>query len=198
MLRMKAGECKEPIGDLGCRGMAEGLASKFQQLARACGSPNNSTTEFCIRRWRAASAIVHLVRQTQRFLQELNIRIITIHIPGKENTTVDALSRLHWLRDYKIKEEFLLPALTAINFSPKLDGFAFQTIEHCRGYCSPQDDRRTIVSDAFSILWTDQALILYSPIGAKQIVIQKLKRDGETAELRLPSQSWMKFKVMFP
>ncbi|KAA6373400.1 MAG: hypothetical protein EZS28_031074 [Streblomastix strix] len=32
--------CKEPIRDLRCRGMVEGLASNFQQPARACSSPS--------------------------------------------------------------------------------------------------------------------------------------------------------------
>ncbi|KAA6316156.1 MAG: hypothetical protein EZS28_055302 [Streblomastix strix] len=123
---------------------------------------------------------------------------MTIHIPGKENTTADALSRLSWLGDYKIKVEFLLPALTAINFSPTLDTFVLRTMKHFRRYFSPQDDRRAVARDAFSIAWANEKLLLHPPICAIPKVIQKLKRDGATTALILPIWDLMKYKTMIP
>ncbi|KAA6355935.1 MAG: hypothetical protein EZS28_048538, partial [Streblomastix strix] len=68
---------------------------------------DNQTVEYNLRRWRAAPNQIHLVRLIFKLLEEMNIQLTTIHIPGLQNNKADALSRLAWRGDYMIKPEIL-------------------------------------------------------------------------------------------
>ncbi|KAA6364691.1 MAG: hypothetical protein EZS28_039783 [Streblomastix strix] len=87
---------------------------------------------------------------------ELGIAIVTVHIPDKENTQADALSRLSWRGDYKVKPEILQPALATVGINPTLDVFAHRTTKQCARYCSPQEDQRAVARDAFTIPWNER------------------------------------------
>ncbi|KAA6401219.1 MAG: hypothetical protein EZS28_003263, partial [Streblomastix strix] len=72
---------------------------------------DNSVAAFNIQRGAAA---VPLAKLTDRILQEdeaLKIQISARHVPGKENTVADSLSRLETSGDYMINPEILAEAL---------------------------------------------------------------------------------------
>ncbi|KAA6357344.1 MAG: hypothetical protein EZS28_047129, partial [Streblomastix strix] len=77
---------------------------------------DNETVEYNLRRWRAAPNQIHLVRLIFKLLEEMNIQLTTIHIPGLQNNKADALSRLAWRGDYMIKPEILQQTMEQLQF----------------------------------------------------------------------------------
>ncbi|KAA6389875.1 MAG: hypothetical protein EZS28_014598 [Streblomastix strix] len=138
---------------------------------------DNATTEFSIRRQRAASAILHLVREIFLLLDSLNLTIQTEHLPGLLNTTADALSRLCWIGDYIINPYLLLEVLHLIDFRPTLDAFVHRTNKQLDRYCSLQEDRKVFAINAMNIPWRGEELLLHPQIGLILKVIQKLIKD---------------------
>ncbi|KAA6355025.1 MAG: hypothetical protein EZS28_049448, partial [Streblomastix strix] len=134
---------------------------------------DNTTTEFVIRKWKAASAILHLVREIFLLLNDLDITIYTEHLPELENSIADALSRLSWIGDYQINPILLNEALHQINFQPTLDAFAHNTNKQLKRYCSPQENNKAIARNALNILWTNELLLLHPPIG---LIPKKFRR----------------------
>ncbi|KAA6404257.1 MAG: hypothetical protein EZS28_000215 [Streblomastix strix] len=147
---------------------------------------DNTTTEFVIRKWKAASTILHLVREIFLLLNNLDIIIYNEHLPGLENSTADALSRLSWIGDYQINPILLNEALHQINFQPMLDAFAHKTNKQLKRYCSPQEDNKAIARNALNIPWTNELLLLHPPIGLIPKVILKIIRDQVETVLILP------------
>ncbi|KAA6382784.1 MAG: hypothetical protein EZS28_021690 [Streblomastix strix] len=147
---------------------------------------DNTTTEFVIRKSKAASAILHLMREIFLLLNNFDITIYTEHLPGLENSTADALSRLSWIGDYQINPILLNEELHQINFQPTLDAFAHKTNKQLKSYCSPQEDNKVIVRNAPNIPWTNELLLLHPPIGLIPKIIQKMIRDQVEAVLILP------------
>ncbi|KAA6333252.1 MAG: hypothetical protein EZS28_053192, partial [Streblomastix strix] len=92
---------------------------------------DNQTVEYNLRRWRAAPNQIHLVRLIFKLLEELNIQLSTIHIPGLQNNRADALSRLAWRGDYTIKQEVLQMVTHQLQFFPQIDIFATRTTKRC-------------------------------------------------------------------
>ncbi|KAA6357839.1 MAG: hypothetical protein EZS28_046634 [Streblomastix strix] len=71
--------------------------------------------------------------------------IYTEHLLGPENSTVDALSRLLWIKDCLTKPVFLNEALQQINFQPTLIAFTHKTNKQLKKYYSPQEDNKAIL-----------------------------------------------------
>ncbi|KAA6380789.1 MAG: putative Transposon Tf2-6 polyprotein [Streblomastix strix] len=159
---------------------------------------DNITTEFVIRKWKAASAILLLVTEIFFLFNNLDITIYTEHLPGLENSTADALSRLSWIGNYQINRILFNEALHQINFLPTLDAFAHKTNKQLKRYCSPQEDNKAIAINARNILWTNELLLLHSPIGLIPKAIQKMIRDQVVAELILPRWCLYKYRTMLP
>ncbi|KAA6380259.1 MAG: putative reverse transcriptase [Streblomastix strix] len=196
------------------------LTSSFQQLEKMCNITNltkksiktlidckakcillmtdNTTTEFVIYKWKTASSILHLVREIFLLLNNLDMMIYTKHLPGLENSTADALSRLSWIGDYQINPVLLNEALQQINFQPKLDAFAHKTNKQLKRYCSPYEDNKTITRNALNIPWTSKLLLLHPPIGLIPTIIQKTIGDQVETVLILPRWCLYKYRTMLP
>ncbi|KAA6361905.1 MAG: putative Transposon Ty3-I Gag-Pol polyprotein, partial [Streblomastix strix] len=159
---------------------------------------DNTTTEFVIHKWKAASAILHLVREIFLLFNNLDITIYSEHLPGLENSTADALSCLSWIGDYQINPTLLNEALHQINFQPTMNAFAHKTNKQLKRYCSPQEDNKAIARNALNIPWTSELLLLHPPIGLIPKVIQKTIRDQVEAVLILPKWCLYKYRTMFP
>ncbi|KAA6359516.1 MAG: hypothetical protein EZS28_044957, partial [Streblomastix strix] len=138
---------------------------------------DNTTTEFVMLKRKAASAILHLVREIFLLLNNLDIMIYTEHLPGLENSTTDALSCLSWIGDQQINPVLLNEALRQINFQPTLDAFSHKTNKQLKRYCSPQEENKAIARNALNIPWTSELPFLHPPIGLFLKVIQKTIRD---------------------
>ncbi|KAA6388458.1 MAG: hypothetical protein EZS28_016015 [Streblomastix strix] len=212
---------EKQAGILECRSVAEGMILGIQQLMRiSCNFSifettelsflvqmktkclllqiGNSTAEYCIRHWRAASIIVHFMRQIHITLKELGIAKVTVHIPGKENTQADVLSRLSWRGVFKVNPEILQPALASVGNYPTLDDFAHRMAKQCARNCSPLEDHRAVARNAFTIPWKDEILFLHPPIGQTLRAIQEFKGDQTVAALILPKWALYKYQAMLP
>ncbi|KAA6359981.1 MAG: hypothetical protein EZS28_044492 [Streblomastix strix] len=130
-------------------------------------------------------------------LEEINIRLAPIHIPGFQNNKADALSRLMWRGDYMIKPEILQQTMEQLQFFHQLDTFATRAIRQCNRYCSIQKDRRAEGKrGAFNMNWTNEALLLHPPIELIPRVLQKMKLDLSVALFLLQSRCFEKYKQL--
>ncbi|KAA6336558.1 MAG: hypothetical protein EZS28_052867 [Streblomastix strix] len=103
---------------------------------------DNQTAQYNLRRCSAAPNQIHLVILICKLLEEMNIQLITIHIPDLQNNKADALSRLAWRCDYMIKPEILQQTIEYLQFFPQLDSFATRTMRQYMRFYSIQKDRR--------------------------------------------------------
>ena len=77
------------------------------------------------------------------------------HIPGKENTAVDAESRkINLDAEWKLDKAVLEQALAQLQASPSIDLFASRLNNQRRCYVSYRADPEAHAVDAFSLSWT--------------------------------------------
>ncbi|KAA6398721.1 MAG: hypothetical protein EZS28_005753 [Streblomastix strix] len=121
--------------------------------------------QFSIRRWRAASEILHLVREIFILLDSLNLTIYIEHLPGLQNTAVVALSRFYWIGDYMINPYLRMEVLHQIDFQSTLDAFAHRTNKQLDRYYFPQEERKVFAINAMNIPWRGGRTSITPPIG---------------------------------
>ncbi|KAA6369277.1 MAG: hypothetical protein EZS28_035195, partial [Streblomastix strix] len=100
----------------GCRQVEQQLAFEQQQLmGNSCSlgitpivSPiliqgmikcltlktDNQTVEYSLRKWKGSSNRIHLIRALFKLLDQLKISLVTVHIPGQQNSSANASSKL--------------------------------------------------------------------------------------------------------
>ncbi|KAA6372799.1 MAG: hypothetical protein EZS28_031676 [Streblomastix strix] len=159
---------------------------------------DNTATEYNLRRWRASTNLIHIVRKIAELLNQIQIHITTLHIPGINNSQADALSRMAWRRDYQVKKEIMQSIFQQLNFFPNLDAFATRTLRQCRRYFSPLKDGRAEARDAFQPPWTGELMLIHPPIEQIPRAIAKAKRDGVIALFILPDWVLTMYYQTFP
>ncbi|KAA6389376.1 MAG: hypothetical protein EZS28_015099 [Streblomastix strix] len=127
---------------------------------------------------------IHLVRLIYKLLEEMNIKLTTIHIPDLQNNKADAINILAWRGDYMIKPE-----------TPS----RHELCDNIRGYIPyKRIEGRRGKEGSFSISWTNEALLLLRPIELIPIVLKKMNLEPSVASFLLPSWSYEKFKLLLP
>ncbi|KAA6362202.1 MAG: hypothetical protein EZS28_042272 [Streblomastix strix] len=71
----------------------EQVIKKMQDQAILIRS-DNTTVVYDIEKWKAKESLIERIKQVFYLLKRLLLQIATIHIPGKQNSTIDSLSRL--------------------------------------------------------------------------------------------------------
>ncbi|KAA6390671.1 MAG: hypothetical protein EZS28_013805 [Streblomastix strix] len=137
-------------------------------------------------------------REIFLLLNNLDIIVNTEYLPGMENSSADALSRLSWIGDKQFNPVLLNEALQQINFQFTLDAFAHKTNKQLKKYCSLYEDNKTIARNALNIPWTSELLLQHPPKGLIPKVIQKTIRDQVEAVLILPRKCLYKYRTMLP
>jgi ribonuclease HI len=97
---------------------------------------DNAVVEYGLRKWKAALPLRSMVRKIYEFLQREDIQLTTTHLPGKDNTTADSLSRLARSGDYALKREIALETMEKLKLTCNLDAFASRTNKLLKNYCS--------------------------------------------------------------
>jgi hypothetical protein len=64
---------------------------------------DNVVTEWSIRRWREKRSTWQLLRRIRSLVMDMDVQLLTQHIPGSENSLADQLSRMSIKGDYWIK-----------------------------------------------------------------------------------------------
>jgi hypothetical protein len=78
--------------------------------------------------------LLQLTRKIFSLLQKWDIRIHACHIPGKENTLADALSRIHRAGDYELRQDVFDHATRAMRVAPTIDLFATAANAKCQRF----------------------------------------------------------------
>jgi hypothetical protein len=153
---------------------------------------DNSVTVFNLQRQGAGIALLQLTRKIFSLLLKLDIRITSCHIPGKENTLTDALSRIHATGDYALRQDVYDHATRAMHVAPTIDFFATQENTKCRRFVTwkgPSHPR-----DAFSMpRWDNGLPYLFPPVQLLPRVLQRIRDERVKAVVVLPkwpSRAW--------
>ena len=86
-----------------------------------------------------------------------NICISAVHIPGKQNTIADFMSRsLNENTEWQLSPTIFKKIVRTFDFEPEIDLFASYLNFQVENYISWFPDPKTSIIDAFSVDWTDK------------------------------------------
>ncbi|KAA6373592.1 MAG: hypothetical protein EZS28_030882, partial [Streblomastix strix] len=100
------------------------------------------------------------------------------HVPGKENTVADSLSRLETSGDYMINPEILAEALDQLQVRPSIDVFANRRNRQCKRFCSLIADPWAVKQDGLSLAWNKEVPLIHPPIPLIQRSLNKISNEG--------------------
>ena len=158
---------------------------------------DNAVTVYNLQRQGAGIALLKMTRAIFSTLQSLDIRIRVSHIPGLENVTADALSRMDKTGDFALKPEVYQRAIGMMQLKPTIDLFAHARNAKCTRFVALPGPLGVGASylDAFEMgTWRDLGLpYLFPPIALIGRVLQRVQEEGVEAVMvvpRWPSQPW--------
>jgi hypothetical protein len=163
---------------------------------------DNAATVCNLQRQGAGIALLELTRDIFSLLTELDIRISVVHLPGKENKKVDALSRMEVSGDYCLKLEAFQRGMKAMNLKPTIDMFAHREnakIDRFVALPGPGAWGATGV-DAFQQDWAREVPYMFPPVNLLPWVIQLLWEFKIKAVIVVPEWTghawWSTFRAM--
>jgi hypothetical protein len=156
---------------------------------------DNSPTVCNLQRQGAGHSLLFATRKIFSLLLSLDIRIQVTHIPGKDNSLADALSRMDRTGDYELKTEYYLLGTRSLEVRPTIDLFANSLNHKCPIFAAlpgPLATGATYV-DARTAPWNEGLPYLFPPVQLVGEVIRTLL--SYTAEAVLvypewPAQPW--------
>ncbi|KAA6392773.1 MAG: putative Transposon Ty3-I Gag-Pol polyprotein [Streblomastix strix] len=171
----------------------EHIFKKMQDQAILIRS-DSTTAVYDIGKWKAKESLIERIKQVFYLMKRLKLQIITIHIPGKLNSTIDSLSRLCRSGDYSLKIGIIQTISKTWNYMPKIDIFATQYIKLINNYATVYlNDLGTHFHNVFNYKWSKVKLYIHPPIPVKVRLLQKMKQD-KTQGIQIapfwPEQSW--------
>ncbi|KAA6367064.1 MAG: putative reverse transcriptase [Streblomastix strix] len=171
----------------------EQVFEKMQDQAILVRS-DNTTAVYDIGKWKAKESLIERIKQVFYLMKRLQLQIITIHIPGKLNTTIDSLSRLCRSGDYTLKDGMIQMIGKTWNYMPQIEIFATQFNKIISNNVTVVfNDLGTHFHNAFTYKWSNVKLYLRPPIIVLNRVLQKMKYDkakGIIIAPIWPGQSW--------
>jgi hypothetical protein len=152
-------------------------------------------TVFNLQRQGASESLLYETRRIFSILQKLDIRITVTHLPGKENVTADALSRMDLVGDYELKKEVYEAALEKLGVWPTLDAFANCNNHKCDRFWALPGPLSVGAEalDAMRYDWSEDLVYLFPPVQLVPKVLQKLVWEGGDAIMVVPdwpSRPW--------
>jgi hypothetical protein len=91
-------------------------------------------TVYNLQRQGASESLLYETRQIFSFLLKMDIRLQITHVPGVENVTADALSRMDTAGDYELRSEFYQRGVLFLGINPTLDLFATSSNTKCQSF----------------------------------------------------------------
>ncbi|KAA6361852.1 MAG: hypothetical protein EZS28_042621 [Streblomastix strix] len=171
----------------------EQVLKKIQDQAVFIRS-DNTTAVYDIGKWKAKESLTERIKQVFYLVKKLKLQIITIHIPGKLNSTTDSLSRLCRSGDYSLKDGMIQTICKTWNYMPEIDIFATQYNKLINNYATVDlNDLGTRFHNAFNYKWSKVKLYIHPPISVLKRVLQKMKQNKEQGIVIAsiwPGQSW--------
>jgi hypothetical protein len=156
---------------------------------------DNAATVCNLQRQGAGVALLPLTRAIFRILQRLDIRFHVSHIPGKENETVDSLSRMEITGDYALRQEIFGRAIRTLRVLPTIDLFA-----HALNHKLPRFVAMSgvlsvgaVATDAFAFSWRNEIPYAFPPVQLVGRVLQRIQEEQMSAVVvvpKWPSQPW--------
>jgi hypothetical protein len=151
----------------------------------------------------AGMALLHLTRAIFCLLQELDIRLHVMHIPGIENCLADSLSRMEASGDYELRADVFRIAVRTLQVIPTIDLFASAYNKKLDSFVSLEGrySKGAAHLDAFSLpTWNLGLPYIFPPVGLIDRVLQRIQTEKIEAVLVLPKWPyqpwWGLFKPM--
>ena len=117
-----------------------------------------------------------------------NINILAVHIPGKNNSSADYLSRHSSNHEYGLSQHAFNLLSASLSFSLNIDLFASAENKKLERYVSIFNDEHSYKSDAFSFKWCSN-VYAFPPIPMIQKTIHKIQSD-EVESCVLITPAW--------
>jgi hypothetical protein len=140
---------------------------------------DNAVTVFNLHRQGAGPALLHLTRTIFRVLQELDILLHVMHIPGVDNSFTDALSRMDRAGDYLLRQDIFDHAVAMLQVTPSIDLFANSQNRKTYTFAALPGPLQTGAAalDAFSLpTWGFGIPYLFPPVGLLDRVILRVRQ----------------------
>ena len=138
--------------------------------------------------WQKGSKVVRMNTHIVPMLATLHrqrTHVTSLHIPGKENTRADYLSRQPDAKDFRLRPDIFRLMCRRHNYRPTIDLFASRRNRQTRRFCSWRVDFRS-EGNAFLRDWKPTANWLNPPWDLIPRCLDKLRREGATALCCLP------------
>ena len=173
----------------------------FKPLLAAAGihamtvRSDNSATVCNLERRGVGLPLLHLTREIFKILTELDLRLKVVHLPGKQNELVDALSRMEISGDYSLLHPVYQRGIAALQVNPTTDLFDHRlNMKLPRFVALPGKLAGGAVAlDAFSMDWTQELPYIFPPVQLVPRVLRLLLEFRTRAILVAPrwtGQAW--------
>eukprot|EP00794_Sanderia_malayensis_P010499 gene10499-11598_t len=128
------------------------------------------------------------------FCIQQNCWISAAHVPGVDNTIADNKSRkFHDNTEWQLLPKHFDTITNSLNFMPTVDLFASRVNHQLNRYVSWHPDPNAIVTDAFTISWTDIKFYAFPPFSIIGDTVAKIIKDGASGIIIIPkwnTQCW--------
>jgi hypothetical protein len=137
---------------------------------------DNMVTVFNLQRQGASESLLYETRQIFSLLVKLNIRLMVTHVPGVENVTADALSRMDRVGDYQQKTEVYSKGIQTLQMQPRLDVFANCENTKCPEFLALPGKKAigARALDSMRYSWQGEMVYAFPPVQIVSRVLRKI------------------------
>jgi hypothetical protein len=167
---------------------AKAVENLLRHIPQGCHLNIQSDATSTVWAWRKGSKIQQLnqpIRQQMVQLAKKRVHVTADHIPGKQNTRADWLSRHPDPKNYRLNPAVYRQVCQHFNYIPEMDMFASKANKQCKKYCSWRADISS-QGNAFHMTWTNTKGWMNPPWDIIQQCLQKVKTDKANMLVCLP------------
>jgi hypothetical protein len=145
-------------------------------------------TDFNLQRQGASESLLYETRQISSLLLQSDVRISVSHVPGVNNVTADALSRMDSVGDYALKTEIFNRATKFLETYPSLGAFASEHNHKCPRFLAftARNGKGALGLDALRFSWFGETVYAFPPIQLIPRVLKKMWQEGCQTLLVVP------------